>query len=123
MNKKGHIKFALSLSPLFFKPLNIHLNLIEKYNQFVFDLKSVFIVESIKSNTVFMFSHIKLIILTLFFYLLGAIIPDIDFFFRYFFNDKNKQKRYLYHRQFTHSLAQSAETIAIYGGNKFYISI
>ena len=105
MNKKGHIKFALSLSPLFFKPLNIHLNLIEKYNQFVFDLKSVFIVESIKNNAVFMFSHIKLMILTLFFYLFGAIIPDIDLWFRYFFDDKNKQKRYLYHRQFTHSLA------------------
>lgn len=34
----------------------------------------------------------------------GGKVPDLDFYFKYFYAKAHRNKRYLYHRQFTHSL-------------------
>jgi len=93
MLKKSHRVFGLTLLPaLLIAPLNIQTNIdfIQKpvtyWNQFQLDI----------GDNLF----ISLGFLLLFF--LGTTFPDIDMKFKVFFKDKSK--RYLYHRQFTHSL-------------------
>lgn len=107
MNAKGHIKTAFALSPLMLYHIpyihsNIYLanNIIYKYNLF-----SMGLLNFIK-NTAYQYNYLNILLIGIgiMIYFFGALFPDYDFLLRYLYNDKKKQKRYLYHRQFTHGL-------------------
>ena len=94
MNKKGHI--ALSLA--FVEGYNLFFNSLPSFIQnpvFLFDLKI--------ENAFYVLSLILLAVA-------GGIIPDFDLKLNVFFNDRERKKRYLYHRQLTHSLILWAGT-------------
>ena len=100
MNRIGHIKTALALSPLPFilLPHSHFMNnkITLYYNHFAYNLRYIFLHN--------LSHHIIYIALGLIIYLIGAVFPDYDFILRHLYDDKDKKKRYLYHRQFTHGL-------------------
>ena len=104
MNKPGHILTGISFFALYQKGFVNFYKLLPniKWEYFVLYYNKHLCHPLIK--TVF-FSFILTII--------GSIIPDIDLKFKDFFNDPSGQKRYLYHRQITHSLL-------LWSGGLFY---
>jgi membrane-bound metal-dependent hydrolase YbcI (DUF457 family) len=86
MNKQGHFFtgvsfFALYQKGYFFLPVPL--------NHYALQLN---------------FNNIIPISLLLGVTIIGALLPDIDLKFKHFYNDPKGNKRYLYHRQITHSL-------------------
>lgn len=96
MLKKSHRALAFSLTPLLFiniptvKYLDIYIN---KINLFFSQIYLNFSIEN-------------LFYLILFFitYFIGSTLPDIDHYLKYLYSKELRDKRYLYHRQITHSL-------------------
>lgn len=96
MLKKSHRALAVAISPLFFiKVENINATnfeiinvIINKYNIMVDTLLSISII----------------LPLFLIIYLFSSTLPDIDHKFKYFYKKEDWSKRYLYHRQTTHSI-------------------
>lgn len=103
MLKASHRGLAFALTPFFFKKIpEVHstfpgidhiLNtIIHNYNVFFHSFTASTI------NTLNM-------MLFFLFYFIGSTFPDIDLKFKVFYKDPSK--RYLYHRQFTHSILLS----------------
>ena len=101
MLKKSHKALAISMLPLFmtnFPPFHTNIsyidNLIDKYYTEI--------------NTMLNFHNItkSITMLSLFIALfyIGSLIPDLDLKFKNFYKKEDKNKLYLYHRQFTHSI-------------------
>ena len=94
MNKPGHILTSIAFFALYQKeyhilfkiPVNIHWEKTVVYANHEF-LTSPIIYFLLLGITIF-----------------GGIVPDFDLKFKHLFNDSNGGKRYLYHRQTTHSL-------------------
>lgn len=96
MLKKSHRGLAVAIAPLFFIKLqNITATnfefintIINKYNLMV--------------DAISQFSILLPLFLIVYFY--GSTFPDIDHNFKYFYKKEDWNKRYLYHRQTTHSI-------------------
>lgn len=94
MLKNSHRAFAIALTPIFtykipqIYEISFMNQLILSYNKFI---------EYILNNYF-------LIIPILITYLFASTFPDIDQKLKIFFKAENKDKRFLYHRQYTHSL-------------------
>ncbi len=96
MLKKSHRAFALALSPLLFIPIPTvkYLDIyILKYNQFFAQIYTNFSIEHLFLITIFFIG-----------YFIGSTLPDIDHYFKYLYAKEDRDKRYLYHRQTTHSI-------------------
>jgi len=94
MNKPGHVLTSIAFFSLY-----------QKDYRYFFDI----LPDIHWEKTVVYYNHVFLVSPLTFFLLLGltvigGITPDIDLKFKYVFNDEKGKKRYLYHRQITHSL-------------------
>jgi len=95
VNKPGHVLTGITFFSLYQKTGFLQLYKIFpnfKWENFVVYFEKQFYYPL---STIFI-----LFILTL----IGAVIPDIDLKLKDVFNDPDGKKRYLYHRQFTHSM-------------------
>ena len=94
MNRPGHILTGIAFFSLYQKEW-IHLK--EIFPEIKWE-KFVLFYEKTCVHSCFLF--FILLLLTLF----GSIFPDYDLKLKEFFNDPYGKRRYLYHRQITHSL-------------------
>jgi len=106
MLKKSHRSFAIATLPLFFIPLNINYNL-NLFNVQINNLINNYnlLINSFLSLNYFQdYQNILIFILSLFIYFYAATFPDYDRYLKIFYSKENQSKRYLYHRQISHSL-------------------
>lgn len=101
MKKKSHLALSISCLPLCFIEYHevssqyINLNIL---NHIIINYNSI--IQYVTINNWYILLYIPAII----FYFIGVRIPDLDNYFKFFFNKADRQLTYLYHRQFTHSL-------------------
>jgi len=108
MYKRSHKALALAITPLAFislptigiKQLSLVDTYLEKYNNFFSGILSMDLTTSVTTSLI---STILLFIC----YMIGTATPDLDQNLRFFYKEEDRHKRYLFHRQFTHSVILS----------------
>lgn len=94
MLKNSHRAFAIALTPIFTYKIELLFDIFF-INQLVLNYNKY--IEYIVTNY-------YLLVPVLITYIFASTFPDIDQRLKVFFNAENKDKRFLYHRQYTHSL-------------------
>jgi uncharacterized integral membrane protein len=99
MLKKSHRSLAVSLTPLFLIPIeNINSPFLGEF------INKLIINQHFFINYILNINNILFSLLSFIIYLYASTFPDYDRYLKIFYSNENKNKRYLYHRQITHSL-------------------
>lgn len=100
MNAKGHKAVAIATASLIFLPQdNIHYNI-----EIIDHIMSYFHAFNIYISNEILQGEFWKTPLLFFILLLGAKLPDSDLLMKYLLSPEVAKKRYLYHRQITHSI-------------------
>jgi len=118
MFKKSHKLLAVSLLPLAFVPISVInsnkgdtvliSNIFTTVNEYINGYN--LLIDSLFS------SYISIVYMAIFllFYYIGSTLPDLDLKLKYLYPVRDRHKRYLYHRQITHSILVSL-SLLVYG--------